>query len=184
MKSAISILALLGLLMLAGCGSDSAGPSTSDYQSKRAKLMAKVKEKGLGSASKQTAAKPKDSVKASPQIAGSNVGWVYDPTDKRDPFRSYVLEQKKQNASTARGPLEQYDLSQLRLTGIVWDTNQARALIRVPSGRGYIVGTGTAIGKNDGRITVIDDNTVLVKERYVDFLGEETTKDIKLKIRR
>jgi hypothetical protein len=30
----------------------------------------------------------------------------------------------------------------------------------------------------------IDDNLIIVKETYVDFLGQETTKDIEMRIRR
>jgi Tfp pilus assembly protein PilP len=39
------------------------------------------------------------------------------------------------------------------------------------------------VGRNEGRITAINDNLVVVKETYVDFLGQETTKDIELRIR-
>jgi hypothetical protein len=30
----------------------------------------------------------------------------------------------------------------------------------------------------------IDDNTVVVKETYVDYLGQETTKDVEMRMRR
>ena len=40
------------------------------------------------------------------------------------------------------------------------------------------------MGKNEGRVIDIDDNLVIVKETYVDFLGQETTKDIEMRIRR
>jgi len=33
-------------------------------------------------------------------------------------------------------------------------------------------------------VTTIDDNLVVVNETYVDFLGQETTKDIEMRIRR
>jgi Tfp pilus assembly protein PilP len=47
----------------------------------------------------------------------------------------------------------------------------------------YIVDRGARIGKNDGRVTRIDDNLVVVRETYVDFLGEETSKDVEMRIR-
>jgi Tfp pilus assembly protein PilP len=72
----------------------------------------------------------------------------------------------------------------MSLLAVVWSTGTARALVLDPSGKSYIVGTGTRMGKNDGRVVEIDDNLVVVKETYVDFLGQETTKDIEMRIRR
>jgi Tfp pilus assembly protein PilP len=83
-----------------------------------------------------------------------------------------------------RGPLEQYDVNQMSLLAVVWSTGTARALVQDPAGKSYIIGTGTRMGKNDGRVIDIDDNLVVVKETYVDFLGQETTKDIEMRIRR
>jgi Tfp pilus assembly protein PilP len=40
------------------------------------------------------------------------------------------------------------------------------------------------VGKNEGRIIKIDDSVVIVKETYVDLMGQESTKDIELRIRR
>jgi Tfp pilus assembly protein PilP len=57
-------------------------------------------------------------------------------------------------------------------------------LVQDPAGNSYIVGEGTRIGKNEGRVIDIEDNLIIVKETYVDFLGQETTKDIEMRIRR
>jgi type IV pilus assembly protein PilP len=108
----------------------------------------------------------------------------YDPTGKPDPFRSYVKvflsRQKDRDAPST--PLERFDLSQLSVTAVVWGNESARALINDPSGKGYIISVGTPIGKNNGRVTRIDDNLVLVKETYVDFRGQATTKDIEMRL--
>jgi type IV pilus assembly protein PilP len=109
--------------------------------------------------------------------------YTYEATDKRDPFRSFVLEQARELAETERGPLEQFDLNQLTVTGVVWGTKRRRALISDPSGRGYVIREGTAIGKNDGRVIRIEDNLVLVRETYVDYLGDRTTKEIEMQVR-
>jgi Tfp pilus assembly protein PilP len=47
----------------------------------------------------------------------------------------------------------------------------------------YIVGEGTRIGKNEGRVTRIDDNLVVVRETYVDFMQQKTSKDVEMRIR-
>ena len=52
-----------------------------------------------------------------------------------------------------------------------------------PPGRGYVVQEGTAMGKNEGRVITINDNLVLVRETYVDYVGDKTTKDIPMRIR-
>ena len=108
----------------------------------------------------------------------------YDPTDKRDPFRSFEWERAdRQGPDGLRGPLEKFDLSQLDLVAVVWRTENAKALIKDPSGQSYIVGHGTRIGKNEGHVLRIEDNELVVKETYVDHLGNKSTKDIELRIR-
>jgi Tfp pilus assembly protein PilP len=52
-----------------------------------------------------------------------------------------------------------------------------------PSGHGYIIEEGDVIGKNDGRVVAIDDNVVVVREAYVDFHGDKTTKEIEMRVR-
>jgi type IV pilus assembly protein PilP len=108
----------------------------------------------------------------------------YDPTGKPDPFRSYVkvFLSQQQDRGTPATPLQRFDLSQLRVTAVVWGNESARALINDPSGKGYIISVGTPIGKNNGRVTRIDDNLVMVKETYVDFRGQASTKDVEMRL--
>jgi type IV pilus assembly protein PilP len=118
-------------------------------------------------------------------VAQIDTGYTYDPTGKRDPFRSFIWDRPdKMQANADAGPLGQFDLSQLEVVGVVWRTGNARALVEDPSGESYIVGHGAAIGKNRGHVISIDDNTVIVKEIYVDYLGQETTKDVEMRMRR
>jgi Tfp pilus assembly protein PilP len=46
-----------------------------------------------------------------------------------------------------------------------------------------VVQVGTPVGKNDGSVTNIDDNAVVVREIYVDYLGEQTSKEIEMRTR-
>ena len=127
--------------------------------------------------------KPAARAKQPVEDTGKRGEYRYDPTGKVDPFRSFVLSlQRPSEGSTASTPLERFDLSQLRLTGVIWGNQQPRALVMDPRGKAYIVGEGTAIGKNEGRIVRISDVGVTVKETYVDFLGKATTKDIELRL--
>lgn len=177
----------IALLALPGCQEDSpVGPSTSDFQAARQEMAAKLAS-GTREQPKPppVAKKPPTSKPAGESFGAIERGYDYDPTGKRDPFRSFEWEQLKLElmAGDTRGPLEHFDVTQLSVVGVIWKNDNARALIQDPSGMTYIVAEGARIGKNDGRVTEIADNLVVVEETYVDTLGEETTKDIEMRIR-
>jgi Tfp pilus assembly protein PilP len=173
-------MALAALVGLLGCADEAPkGPTTQDFNEARAQ---QEKKKARPAPARRPEAQP-EAVESS--FAATDEGYHYDATKKRDPFRSFEWEQLKLELSDveARGPLEQFDVSQLTVVGVVWNDNNARALVQDPSGMSYIVGQGTRIGKNEGRVTSINDNLVVVRETYVDFLGEETSKNVEMHIR-
>jgi Tfp pilus assembly protein PilP len=177
-------LVAIALLGLPGCQDEvTTGPTNADFSTARAELAAKAKD-GSGKKKKARAkAKPKGE-KADASFAAVEVGFHYDRRGMRDPFRSFEWEQMGLDATGDDvGPLEQFDVSQLSLVGVVWHAANARALVQDPSGMSYIVAEGARIGKNDGRVMRIDDNLMVVKETYEDWQGEETTKDIEMRIR-
>jgi type IV pilus assembly protein PilP len=114
--------------------------------------------------------------------AAASADFQYDPTNKRDPFRSFV-KQFVDGKEELETPLERFDLTQLTVTAIVWGVDPPRALLRDPAGKGYIVVEGTVVGKNKGRIIAIEDNLVRVKETYVDALGRAATKSVEMRLR-
>ena len=67
---------------------------------------------------------------------------------------------------------------------MVWETNRPRALVADPSGQVYVVREGDPIGTNEGAVMRIDDNLMLVRETYVDTMGEPTTKETEMRVRR
>jgi Tfp pilus assembly protein PilP len=179
----------LGVLVAVGCREPASGPTTAEFKEAREALKSRVeqqKERG-GPAPGAVASRGRQ---GAPEAAGNlgsvDQGFVYDETGKRDPFRSFLMERAERLAAEqqVRGPLEQFDLGQLSLEAVVWQTGNARALIKDPSGETYIVAEGARIGKNDGRVIAIEDSVVRVKETYVDYLGRETTKDIEMRMRR
>jgi type IV pilus assembly protein PilP len=178
-----SMALALALLMLVGCQDDTApGPTTQDFNKARQEAASKLDRGEKKAPARPPQPKPEPE---QPTFAAQEAGYHYDANNKRDPFRSFRWEQLKLEISDAeaRGPLEQFDVSQLTVVGVVWNDNNARALVLDPSGMSYIVGKGTRIGKNDGRVTKIDDNLVVVRETYEDYLGEKTTKDVEMRIR-
>lgn len=179
-------LVALALLLVAGlgCQPEQHGPTTEDFTREREALMARLKKKKAANPTTATAAPAAPAESTEPAFAVVDERWSYDPEGKRDPFRSIEWEQKDQLAMEARGPLEQFDVNQLELAAVVWKTGRARGLIEDPSGQSYIVEVGTPIGKNEGRVTRIREDSMVVKETYVDLMGQETTKDIEMRVSR
>ena len=175
----------IAVCALAGCEDERPlGPSTQEFNQERQALVAKLgNEKGKARpAARKASAAPAGGAAGFAADAGD---FSYDPSGRRDPFRSYEWEHMKRELASAQqsGPLEHYDLSQLEVVGVVWDVGRARALVQDPSGMSYVVAAGARMGKNEGLVTRIDDNLMVVRERYVDLYGNESTKDVEMRIR-
>jgi type IV pilus assembly protein PilP len=190
-----AIASSISLLVLVGCQEEANQPTSEEFQQERAALNARVEarkaKKAAAPSGGATAASPSQ-IAAVPKgipsddgFVGSGSGLVYDRTNLRDPFRSFEWERKEIAAlDVVGGPLEQFDVSQLSVIAVVWKIGSARALVEDPTGQSYIIGKGTRIGKNEGLVTQIDDNLVVVNETYEDYLGNVTKKDIEIRIRR
>lgn len=184
----VRVILVIAVLVALGCGETATGPTTTEFNKRRAEQEARQASRSKHpNQGGRTAARKVAKARKPGSQGGFGVvdqDFVYDPTGKRDPFRAFKWTRPDRvRDREALGPLEQFDLSQLSLVAVVWETGNARALIQDPSGGTYIVAKGARVGKNEGRITAIDDNMVRVKETYVDFLGRETTKDIELRMR-
>jgi type IV pilus assembly protein PilP len=170
-------------LLVAACGNEATGPSTSEYEAARSE---KLKSDALLAAKggpKKAPAQAAAAKAGAPGVGNFEQGYTYDPTGKRDPFRSFVLEEAAKRNKGERGPLEQFELGQISLQAVVWGTDKPRALVTDPQGRDYIVKEGTPIGKSSGVVTKIGDNMVVVRETYEDTIGGRTEKDIEMRIR-
>ena len=107
----------------------------------------------------------------------------YSSAGKRDPFQPLPLKaQAKRRPRENLSPLERYDLGQLKLVGIVWDTKAPRAMVEDAAGLGYVVGVGTPIGPNDGKIREIRPTEVVIEENYIDFYGARKNRRVSMKL--
>ncbi|MBA4394431.1 MAG: hypothetical protein C0407_12840 [Desulfobacca sp.] len=107
----------------------------------------------------------------------------YDPRGKPDPFLpAEVFLESKGYKRTRVLPLEQFELSDYELVGIVIGSGLKKAMIQDPSGKGYLVQIGTAIGKRGGKIIRIADREVVVEELFQDFLGRKSVRQVSLKL--
>jgi len=105
----------------------------------------------------------------------------YDPLGKRDPFRP--PRSGTPGLSEARTPLQRYELGQLRLVAVIYETGDPRAVVEDSQGLGYIVKVGTAIGPNGGEVRAIERGRIVVQEQATDFYGESHPNEVSLELR-
>ncbi|MEE8449941.1 MAG: pilus assembly protein PilP [Thermodesulfobacteriota bacterium] len=80
------------------------------------------------------------------------------------------------------GPLQRFDLKDLKVVGIITHREGNRALIVDLQGKGYIVSEGTAIGLRNGSITRITRTEIVVEEEEVSAGGKVTEKNVVMAI--
>ena len=186
-----AVVAIALLLLLAGCSQEPVtAPTTEAYVEARAQAKTKTERAQAQAASQRPTTKPGTGAVLD-QAGETNLAdgfgavgdrYVYESEGRRDPFRAFQF-MNDEEATGDFGPLGDYELQQLSVVAVVWDTGKPRALVADPGGRSFIVHEGSQIGKNKGRVIHIGDNLVLVKETYVNFAGEQTTKDVEMRIR-
>ncbi len=103
--------------------------------------------------------------------------YVYDPTGKRDPFRSAILGESLRGKETLP-PLQRREISELKLIGIIWDRAGYNAMLETPDGKGYTVKIGTIVGPKKGIVRKITKRTVVIEEKYMDIIGEMKMREI------
>jgi type IV pilus assembly protein PilP len=109
---------------------------------------------------------------------------AYIVEGKPDPFKPLNLEwgslEKQKLAKVL--PLQQFELSEFELVGILTTSGTRKALVQDLTGKGYLVQVGTQIGKKGGRISKILSQEVLVEEPYQDYLGRAKIRKVTLKL--
>ena len=114
-----------------------------------------------------------------PEELAKKTASLYDPKGKLDPFQSVFVTQpqgggaKIQTRARKRKfpltPLQKIDLSQLKVVGIILSEAGNKALVEDPSGKGYVIGKGTYVGANFGRVHSVVRDRVIVEEEIEDF---------------
>lgn len=102
----------------------------------------------------------------------------FDFSNKKDPFKPYVVAKTELPAGTARRaekpllPIHSFTLEQFRLIGVVADPKGNKAMVVDPSGKGYVLKVGMTIGRDEARITKIDTSGVDAVRQYRDENGK------------
>jgi type IV pilus assembly protein PilP len=97
-------------------------------------------------------------------------GFSYDPTGLRDPFQPFsppppeTPEVITPQFVQSQDPLQNFDLSQLRVVGIIWGVPKPRAMVRDPAGKIHMVFKETKMGRYGGFIAEIREGEIVVVE--------------------
>jgi type IV pilus assembly protein PilP len=118
----------------------------------------------------------------SEEVAEVRPVYRYEPFGKTDPFEP-IFRGVKEGGSELKTPLEEYNVSQFEVVGIIWDVKDPKAIIKDPKGETYIVGKGTRIGRNNGKITKITERKIYIIEEYEDIYGQITTGEVVLEMK-
>ena len=108
---------------------------------------------------------------------------LYSPKGKTDPFQPLFATESQRRAPAGKGgkkekrppltPLQRLDLGQLKLVGIIVSPSGNKAIVEEPSGKGYVITTGTYIGRNFGRVKQILYDRVIIEEHAEGFAWDE-----------
>lgn len=91
--------------------------------------------------------------------------YIYDPKGRRDPFKPYVeAKPEETDVSGPLLPLQQYDVDQLQLVGVIWNVNDPKAMFIDPKKQVHVVRRDERIGRKNGYVAVIREGEVVVVE--------------------
>ncbi len=174
----ISALIVIGMLCLAGCGSGD--DTAANHQSFS---VPKNPTPQVLDAYSATQSCPYHSFVKRQSL-------LYDFQNMIDPFAPLMLPLDRLGPSSGvlpetgkkghiPAPLsESLDMETLRLTGIVFAPDYRIALLEEPDGKGHEVRIGMTVGRNQGQVTEIFRDGILIREILSD--GTEHLQEIKL----
>jgi Tfp pilus assembly protein PilP len=99
----------------------------------------------------------------------------YDPSNKRDPFKPMKISSDG-GKSSGKTQLESYSLDKLSYSAFLQTDTEPKAIIENTEGRGFTITKGTKVGTNNGVVTDIFPDRIIVVESTIDFTGATQTK--------
>jgi type IV pilus assembly protein PilP len=156
------------LLLVSGCGGGNPPPVTG--------------KKAAAEAEGKKTVPPKPSTPAAPvQEKKAEAEYAYVPAGKPDPFKPFIqLSTMREVRNVPLTPLQKYEISQLKLVAIISTQHGNVGLVEDSAGKGYFLKPGTEIGKNDGKVTRILKDRVIVEEAFQDVLGQPKVNEVLL----
>jgi type IV pilus assembly protein PilP len=166
-------LSIAFLFLMEGCGGGT--PPSSLPSKTKSTTVAKKKQEPTKVAGKKVPEKKEEKKE--------EVEYSYNPAGKSDPFKPFIqLTSTRGGSRAVLTPLQKFDISQLKLVAIITAPGGNIALVEDVSGKGYFLKKGTWIGKNDGKVTKILKDKVIVEEVYQDIFGQTKTNEISMSL--
>ncbi len=117
----------------------------------------------------------------------TNAPPTMDFSGRKDPFKPYLVEAKPPVSHLMHKihgygplPIQNFEVGQFRVLGIIAGLKQNSALIVDPAGKAYVVKPGMDIGKNGGQITKISSTAIDILEKYRAENGKIVKRIVKL----
>ena len=166
MKKIVSIIILLSAILFPACSK------------KGQKAASPVEEK-------PKAAAPAVPPPQNAELKVEKEVYNYDAKNRRDPFMSLVTVAKEKPVRIKKAnPIENYDVDEIKLSAIVWNSRQYYALITLPDGKSYTITKGMTLGIYGGKVADIKKDRVFIREQVKDYRGKPKTKDTILRLRK
>lgn len=114
--------------------------------------------------------------------------YAYDKAALRDPFKAVVVEAVTEPTADGvqpdvqrnREPLEAFPLDSLRFVGHMEQEGRVWAVVTAPDSLVYRVEEGNYLGQNFGRISLINESSIELREIVPDGLGGWIERDATL----
>ena len=117
-----------------------------------------------------------------------------DFANLRDPFQSYLamvaargraalLDRQHRLSNREREVLENFDLATLKLVAIFSMGEDRVAMVQDATGKGYMVRRGNYMGKNNGHVEKIDEDTLYLVEQVLNPAGDITERQVTLTLK-
>jgi type IV pilus assembly protein PilP len=165
LESKLLSVSIVALFLLLGCSEGTAPVSLP----KKASLPAADAKKTAAAKAEEKKEPEKEEV------------YSYSPAGKPDPFKPFLqLTPYREPRSAPLTPLQKYETSQLKLVAVLFTPEGNIGLVEDATGKGYFVKKGTLVGKNDGKVTKILNDRVIVEEIFLDVLGQKKVNEIAL----
>jgi Tfp pilus assembly protein PilP len=106
----------------------------------------------------------------------------YESAGRRDPFKSLLdLGAKPKDPTVPLPPIQKMDLNTVTINGVILDDVAGNQAMIKSGSQSFVVKTGMIIGQNEGEIIEVTLDGIRVVEKFVDFMGRETLKEIFIK---
>jgi type IV pilus assembly protein PilP len=168
----IIFLSIFVLFLVGGCGGESPPPL--------------LPQKGKASSVEKKMSEPLKVVEKKEIEKKEKAEYIYNPAGKADPFKPFIqlTPIKTSPKSIPQTPLQNYEVSQLKLVAIISTPEGNIALVEDSTGKGYFLKEGTWVGKNDGKVTKILIDRVIIEEIHQDISSPTKKNEIKLFLHR